>query len=311
MAVLLTTLGPRGIDDLDLILPHEHVFVDLRTWDQPGYGEADAADVVRLMGPELERARQAGVGVIIEPGPVGVGRRVDLLLAVSRATGFPLMVPTGVYREPWLPPWVRDSSEDDLSQWMLRELTDQVEETGVPAGFIKVGATDNGVTSEEAKVLRAAVRASVATGAAIGSHTVRGDVARYQADLIEAAGGSATRFVWIHAHQEPDVRIHHELARRGVWLEYDGIGEPGSDARFVELVLRALEAGLGNRVLLSHDRGWYDPAQPGGGTPKPFTYLSERFLPALSAAGVDDATIRQLTLTNPFAAFARTIPSDE
>jgi phosphotriesterase-related protein len=66
-----------------------------------------------------------------------------------------------------------------------------------------------------------------------------------------------------------------------------------------------LEAGFGDRLLLSHDRGWYDPAQPGGGTPRPFTYLSEVFLPLLSDAGVDDATILALTRTNPFRAFAR------
>jgi len=66
-----------------------------------------------------------------------------------------------------------------------------------------------------------------------------------------------------------------------------------------------LDAGLGDRLLLSHDRGWYDPAQPGGGTPKPFTYISRHFLPKLRAAGVDDATIRILTRENPFRAFAR------
>ena len=51
--------------------------------------------------------------------------------------------------------------------------------------------------------------------------------------------------------------------------------------------------------------GWYDPAQSGGGTPKPYTHLSEVFLPKLRAAGVDAATITQLTRHNPFAAFAR------
>ena len=35
----------------------------------------------------------------------------------------------------------------------------------------------------------------------------------------------------------------------------------------------------------------YDPAQPGGGTPRPYTYLSERFLPQLRRAGVDEADI--------------------
>jgi len=51
--------------------------------------------------------------------------------------------------------------------------------------------------------------------------------------------------------------------------------------------------------------GWYDPAKPRGGTPKPYTHLSEVFLPKLRAAGVNDATIVQLTHNNPFEAFAR------
>ena len=67
----------------------------------------------------------------------------------------------------------------------------------------------------------------------------------------------------------------------------------------------ALAAGLGGRLLLSQDRGWYDPAQPGGGTPRPYTYLSERFLPQLRRAGVDEAEIARLTERNPFDAFAR------
>lgn len=305
MPNLITTLGPMGADDLGMILPHEHVFVDLRTWDQPGYGEAEADDVIRLMTPEIEAVRAAGITAIVEPGPVGVGRRADILLAVSRATSFPLAVPTGVYREPWLPPWVRDASEPELRDWMIGELTGQVEETGVQAGWIKVGATDSGVTEAEAKVLRAAAAASIATGATIGSHTVRGHVARAQLDLIEAEGAPADRFVWIHAHQEPDIAIHHELGKRGAWIEYDGIGEPEEDARFIDLVQRGLEAGLGGRLLLSQDRGWYDPAQPGGGTPKPFTSLPERFLPKLAGAGVDDGTIERLMRHNPFAAFAR------
>lgn len=305
MTRLITTLGPLAADDLGVILPHEHVFVDLRTLDQPGYGEADPEDVVRLMAPEIEAVRATGVTAIVEPSTVGVGRRADILLAVSRATGFPLVAPTGVYREPWLPPWVRQASEQTLRDWMIGELTGQIDDTGVQAGWIKVGASDDGVTEMEAKVLRAAAAASLATGATIGSHTVRGNVARHQLEIIEAAGADPGRFVWIHAHQEPDVAIHHELARRGAWIEYDGIGEPGDDARFIDLVRQALDANLGDRVLLSMDRGWYDPAQPGGGTPKPFTALTERFLPRLADAGVDDETIDRLTRRNPFVAFAR------
>lgn len=40
---LYTTLGPIGRDQLGMILPHEHVYVDLRTPGQPGYASGEAA----------------------------------------------------------------------------------------------------------------------------------------------------------------------------------------------------------------------------------------------------------------------------
>ena len=107
MVHLITTLGPKRADELGLILPHEHVFVDLRTWDQPGYAQAETADVIALMAPEIARAQAAGITAIVECSTVGVGRRPDILKAVSETTGFPLVVPTGVYREPWIPDWIQ------------------------------------------------------------------------------------------------------------------------------------------------------------------------------------------------------------
>jgi len=97
------------------------------------------------------------------------------------------------------------------------------------------------------------------------------------------------------------------MARRGAWLEYDSIGniDGEGDEYHLEHIQRLLDAGLRDHLLLSHDRGWYDPALPGGGVPKPYTYLSDQFLPKLRAAGVDEVTIHQLTHVNPYRAFAR------
>lgn len=306
MAQLITTLGPKNADELGMILPHEHVFVDLRTWDQPGYAQAEASDVIELMAPEIARAQAAGITAIGECSAVGVGRRADILKAVSEATGFPLVVPTGIYREPWVPDWAHAAGEEELREWMIGELQGEIEESGVQAGWIKLSAGDDGLTPCETKILRAAAAAGAATHAIIGSHTIQGRVVRAQLDIIEAAGYTPERFIWIHTQAEPDFDLHLEVARRGAWIEYDGIGgEEETDEDYLERILRVLDAGLGDRLMLSHDRGWYDPAQPGGGVPRPFTYISEQFLPQLRAAGVDEATIRQLTHTNPFRAFAR------
>lgn len=304
MKRLHTTLGPFERHQLGLILPHEHVFVDLRTPDQPGYAEAEAGDVVALMGPQIAAARARGVTAIVECTTGGVGRRADIDIAVSKATGMPIVVPTGNYREPWIPAWVAEASEAELERWMLRELTEGMDETGVPAAWIKLSAGDEGITPLEAKILRAAVRAAIPTNAVIGSHTIKGRVVMDQLDIIEAEGGSAARFISIHSQAEPDFALNQAVAARGAWIEYDHIGRDPDDA-VLALVLRALEAGLERQMLLSHDLGWYDPALPGGGSPRPYTHLMDWLLPALRAEGIEEATITQLTADNPFEAFSR------
>lgn len=302
---LITTLGARGPDELGMILPHEHIFVDLRTWDQPGFAQADPADVVALMGPEIDKVKAVGVTALVDCSTVGVGRRVDILKAVSEAADFPLVVPTGLYREPWIPPWAHAADEEELADWMAGELLEGIKESGVRAGWIKLSAGDDGLTDCEAKILRAAARAGARTNAVIGSHTVRGSVVQEQIEILERVGYSAERFIWIHTQAEADLDLHIEIARRGAWIEYDWIGGEVDDQYFVDRILSVLDAGLGHRLLLSHDRGWYDPAQPGGGKPKPFTYISNSFLPRLQADGVDEAVIQNLTRLNPFRAFAR------
>ena len=143
------------------------------------------------------------------------------------------------------------------------------------------------------------------TGAVIGSHTIRGRVVQDQVKMLEQEGLAPGRFIWIHTQAEPDFGLHLEMARRGVWIEYDDIGgSAAADEERLRQVIAVLEAGLGARLLLSQDRGWYDPAQPGGGQQKPYAALVEEFLPRLSRAGVDDRMLRTLTRGNPFAAFA-------
>ena len=70
-------------------------------------------------------------------------------------------------------------------------------------------------------------------------------------------------------------------------------------------LLGSLEAGQGPQLLVSHDAGWFDPALPGGGAPRPFTELTTTFLPALRAAGVGPDVVDDLCVRNPFRAFAR------
>lgn len=153
MTTLVTTLGAFNLENLGhatgVILPHEHIFVDLREPGTPGHGVASEKAVVELMAPELKRAKDAGVIALTASTPEGVGRRVDLILAVSEAAGLPVLIPTGVYREPWIPHWVYQASEADLRQWMMRELEEGIDDVGVKAAWIKLSAGDDGMTACE------------------------------------------------------------------------------------------------------------------------------------------------------------------
>jgi phosphotriesterase-related protein len=262
------------------------------------------------MQPKLVEAAAVGVSVMVDATAVGLGRRADIVLAVSRAARMPVLVPTGLYCEPTMPGWAVAASQEALRDWMVGELTEGIEATGVTASWIKLCASNDGLTEQEQKALRAAARAGEATHAAVGCHLARGIDAREALDIVERSGYRAERFIWIHADLERDQRFHEELARRGAWVEFDQIGgEARDDTAHVEMIQDMLDAGLGSRLLLSMDSGWYDAGPRGSECRsdciKGYTYLTETFLPKLRKAGIDEKTLRAVTRDNPFQAYAR------
>jgi len=300
-----TTQGPILAEGLGLVLPHEHIFTDLRGPTSPGYGQGDPVDVVRVMKPFLVGARQAGVGVLVECTSIGVGRNVDIIERVAHESGLPVVVPTGVYgRDSFAPLEHRNMTEGELTALFIGEIREGIDGTGIKAGFIKTATGSGAMTPLEEKFLRAAGHAARETGAAVASHTPLGANATRQATILESID-PAIRFIWVHAQNESNRDLHRQLAARGVFIEFDSLGwDPGQDSTLVAAIKDLLTAGYGDRILLSHDAGWYQPGQPNGGSQKPYTYLIDTFIPKLRSAGVDGATIRMITETNPIRAFA-------
>jgi phosphotriesterase-related protein len=303
-----TINGPVAVDSLDLILPHEHLFTDLRGPNASDYAQADSDDVVRAMSPYLAEARDAGVTLLVECTPPGVGRNIAMLRRLAETTSIHIVAATGAYREAFLTAAIRDMSLEALVDLWTRELTEGIEGTSSRAGFIKLAVSDDGITDLETRNLRAAALTSQRTGAVLASHTRGGKLALEEVDLLEAARLSPDRFIWVHAQNEPDHAVHAEVARRGAWVELDAIGVEGRLEVHLEATLALLDGGFADRILLSHDAGWYQPGQPGG-LPlsqgrRGYTALVDQFLPALRTHGVTEETIRLLTIANPARAFA-------
>lgn len=299
---LVTTLGDRSGGSLGWMLAHEHIFANFVADDDHG---VSSDTVVQRMLPVLTSAKVAGVTAIVDATAAGGARRADILLATSWAANLPVVVATGTFKEPAKQQWAATYSDAALSARFVHELDYGIDDSNVRAGWVKLSVTDSGVQTHEARLIRAAAAASSVTGAAVGCHTVGGPLANAVLDIFEAAGGDPSRFIWIHTQTEPDVAAHLAFARRGGWIEYDAFDSQPDDTVYADWIMQVLNAGLGDHLLISHDRNGYNPAQPHGGDIQPYTALFERLLPLLRARGADDATIDLLLRDNPFRAYAR------
>ncbi len=309
MSKLIHTLkGPVDPTSLGLILPHEHLFTDLRGPSVPEYAQRNPEDVVDVVAPHLMDAAATGVTALVECSTVGVGRNLSVLRSLSDSTSIHIVAPTGVYRESFIPAAMRDTSEDELAELWTTELTEGIEGTSIRAGFIKLAVSDDGPTALEIRNLRAAAKASQRTGAVIGSHTIGGRAARQEMDILEQAGLDLRRWIWIHAQTEPDLSVLKDAAQRGAYVELDTVGAPfQSQPELLERVVRLIEAGFTKNILLSHDAGWFDPSSSAG-LPKEgyrgYTALVRDFIPALLERGVSEEHVHSVTVLNPREAFA-------
>jgi len=303
--VIQTVQGPVPAAELGFTLPHEHVLVDFVGADQIAPGRYDAAQVFESVLPHLRQARALGVRALCECTPDFLGRDPQLLRRLSEATGLHLVTNTGLYgvrQNKFLPPYAQTETAAQLARRWVTEFRQGIADTGIRPGFIKSGVDPEPVLSEvHRKLVAAAALTHRETGLAIAVHTGRGP-GLAQLDVLREHGVAAGAFIWVHAQGARDDDLW-AAADRGAWISLDGLNR-NSLPRHRHLCVELRQRGHLDRVLLSHDAGWFDPAKPGGGTFRPFDLLGPVFLPQLREAGFSAEEIDRLTRLNPARAFA-------
>lgn len=305
--IFRTVLGDIPLSQLGLVLPHEHLFTDLRGPKTVGYAQSQPKSVLNTLAPYLSAAEAAGVTALIECSTVGVGRNIDILRHLAKNTNIHIIAPTGIYKEAFTPEKYLNSSIEDLFKLWVLELTQSIDSSESKAGFIKIAVSDEGPTRLEERNIRAAARASIATGAAIASHTIGGSAALEELTILNDEGLNLEKFIWVHSGSEPDLDFHREVTTMGAYVEFDFIGQPYAEpSEQVNKISSLIEINKVDRILLSHDAGWYQPGQPDGQPEdgiRGYTYISDEFIPLLLMKGVDEQTVKLLTEDNPQRAF--------
>ncbi len=330
----MTVLGAVEPDRLGFTLMHEHLYLDLRrnhpidpnlTPDERAVWEADVdlsnLHLARRVLPlqdnyvlddedsaiaEAAHYRALGGHTMVDVTSMGLGRDPEALRRASTTTGLNIIMGSGWYQKVFHPDDMDSRSVETLTEEIVHDVTVGVGDTGIRSGIIgEIGVNGDPITDNETRSIRAAARASLLTGAAISFHSPplkseKQDVL----DIVEEEGADLTRTILGHScSMADDVPFMLELLARGVYIQFDTLGvvrtseEPSRDHNVAVAIPQMIDAGYGDRILLSQDVCWKSHLRMYGGSG--YTYIQEIFLPYLASLGVSDEAQHQIMVENP------------
>jgi phosphotriesterase-related protein len=284
---IMTVTGPIAAGTLGLTLMHEHVLCDLTNpaWRANGPTAleitlANRHDLdYRPMVPghhvlqdeavaahDLMAFQAEGGHVIVDLTTGGIGPDPEGLARLSRKTGVAIVLGAGFYTDAYVDGATKAMPVEALAEVIEAQLLEGAWGTSIRCGVIGEIGVSWPMTPFERRALQAAAKAQRRTGAMINVHPGRHpDACTEICDVLEAAGADLSRLVMSHmdrTHPE-DVDAVVALARRCV-AEYDffgietsnywmGVVDLPNDWMRLRALRRLFDAGLGDRVCISHD----------------------------------------------------------
>lgn len=218
-------------------------------------------------------------------------------------------------------------SADAIAERLMSEVRHGVADTGIRAGIIgEIGTSgvDGGtgkkrgnLTTDEAKVLRGAARAGLATGTAVTVHLdPRGQGGLDVLRLCEEEGLAMDRLVLGHLDHVPDIDYHRRLLDSGAWVQYDNFGREyywdaadvywNNDHWRVRALVDLIGRGHAPQLLVSQDVALKMDLRTYGGYG--YDHILRDIVPALRRGGVSDGDIQTILVDNPRRVL--TVPPD-
>ncbi len=303
--IIMTVNGPVSSKKMGITLIHEHILVDFIGADSITEMRWDKTKVAEKALPYLKQIKDLGCQTFIECTPAYLGRDPMTLRLLSTSSGLNIITNTGYYgavKNKFLPEFVFTESADQLSSRWILEWENGIDGTDIKPGFIKIGVETGNLSELHKKLVVAAARMHLKTGLTIASHTGPAIPAFEQLDLLQNEGVAPEAFIWVHAQAEKDLSYHIKAAKLGAWIGFDGLNDDNLED-YVRMIKNLKENKLLDKVLLSHDAGWYDPGKDNGGEYRGYTTLFEKLVPLLRKENFSEGDLSQLLVSNPAKAF--------
>ncbi len=306
---IMTVNGMVKASELGFTLSHEHILVDFigaENYDPTRWKQDEVISVVK---PYLDEIKEFGCRSFVECTPEYIGRDPELLKKLSDITGMLFLTNTGFYGaadNKYMPKKAYEMDAGALAELWIRESESGIKGSGIKPGFMKIGVAPEPLSELHQKIVTAAGQTHLETGLSIASHTGPAIPAFEEIDLLQSLGVAAEAFIWVHAQNEKDSNMRLKAAKMGAWVSVDGLNPDNSD-QYANWLLDFKKNDLLDKVLVSHDAGWYSPGEDGGGSFTPFTAVFNELIPKLKADGFTSMDIQQVFVYNPGKAFAKKV----
>jgi predicted metal-dependent phosphotriesterase family hydrolase len=293
---IMTALGPIRPEEFGFALHHEHVIANPVAANDPDL----VLDDPEASLAELELFHAAGGRGLVDMSTADYGRDIQAMSEIAAHSPVHLVIATGHHKDLYAAPYAGEDSVNQITERNIRELTEGIDGTSIRAGVIKAGTSLDEITAVEERVLRAAARAHLATGAPISTHTERGTMALEQVAIFKEDGGDPSRVIIGHMDHRLDEEHLKSLLNTGPFVSFDQLSKTqyGSDEARAAMVKTLVDAGYSSQLLLSGDLARKSKLRAYGGEPG-WTYLIDHFPLMLMDAGLDAATVRELFVQNP------------
>lgn len=306
--MLFTVRGPINSDEMGKTLAHEHILIDFSPADeQIKIDDGIREEIVRIMFPYLKEVKDLGFSTIFDCSAKYLGRDVKTLKILSEKTGLNIVTNTGFYAfgdYKHIPISMRESSPEEFASIWINEWKNGIEDTGIKPGFIKTSVNHGPLKDLDQRIIIGCALTHLETGLTISCHTGEKECALGVAKTVLKEGLDPSALIIVHADAIEDFETHLNLLEEGFWLEYDSIG--GRPIEYhVDLIDKILKHGFINKILLSHDSGWYTVGEKDGGGDKirGYTDIALKLIPSLEERGFSKEIIDKLLIENPKEAF--------
>ena len=351
MKKIMTVTGPINPEELGFTTMHEHVMMDggwvLRkryndqlqtnddryTADDPlslsnvglikrnfmtNWDGLSFDDEIMMLG-EIMDFQKSGGKSILELSVPGIRTKVPAIKKIAEKTGAHIIISTGLYTGDSWPDKYITMGEKEIYNYMIDEVRNGVEDTGITPGHLKIAV--HSLTGKEESALRAAAKVANETGLSL---TVHCDDGRQVVEVLQSEGVDVSRVVIAHVAGAFGIRdlkllVTHpelftlrldyirELLGTGVniSLEFSPGNVESEDQNRIVVpdwlrlagVIKLLDEGYAGQIVFGTDTCAKVMTRRYGG--EGYSRLTRFAVPKLREFGVSDYHIRTITEKNP------------